>query len=42
MASGYAKLGTQEAKNDMYVVENFDYAIGNGQANQSISSAIRD
>ena len=35
MASGYVKLGTQEAKNDMYVVEKFDYAIGNGQVNQT-------
>ena len=39
MASGYQKLGTQEAANDMYIVGGA-ICIGNGQVHEAIAMAI--
>ena len=37
MASGYQKLGTQEAANDMYIVGGVAICIGNGQVHEAIA-----
>lgn len=37
MASGYAKLGTQEAANDMFVISGGVWCIGNGQTNDAVN-----